>query len=178
MKRTIQFAVLLCCLLFGSQLSEASEYIFNGNPQGGPTYKGVAENYFASWYLKEFDKYAEAPGADWTIGVGKPHMVSNWLGWAVEKGWDCSTMASRPKIGAIIIRVQYLRNDSFLSRLGIVTRIHEDSIEYIRLENISGKSVGEGVVKTFRVTFDELRNPTKDISFKAYIYPEKVKKMD
>lgn len=63
-----------------------------------PKYKGFTEYWGPAMMLKEFDKVAPAPGADWSGNVEK------WVSNAKERGWVTQEETAKAMEGALLIR--------------------------------------------------------------------------
>ena len=154
--------ILTVIILLFVQTAFANDYVFSGKIPEGPKYKGISTDWWASWYLQEFDKYAPAPGSDWTERVSYPARVHEWLDKAMKKGWVINTVATQPKVGAIAIKINH--SDHY-AKLYIVREILEDGIKVSVLTK-------DGV-KEKNISFNDLRSMKNDYIFKGYIYPEK-----
>ncbi|MBP2636967.1 MAG: hypothetical protein H6Q72_2874 [Firmicutes bacterium] len=155
-------SILTVIILLFMQTAFANDYVFSGNQPEGPKYKGLSTDWWASWYLQEFDKYAPAPGSDWTEHVAYPAKVREWLDKAMKKGWVINTIATQPKVGAIAIQVNHADN---YANLYIVREILEDGV---RIAVLTKKGVKER-----NISFNELSGVKNGYIFKGYIYPEK-----
>lgn len=128
----------------------------------GLFYKWVPTDWFAAYYLKEFDKVAPPPGANWMND--KTIVTAPWFDAAREKGWVVKTRAGDVKVGSIAIR----RNpDKSTVMLDIVRKVYVDGFK----SSYIGKD-GEPQDRT--VSFSFLLNTTKGYHFAGYIWPERV----
>ncbi len=175
MRKTL-FFLLLCGAFFfmpsayAATAEKADCYIgsWNYNKISPQSYKGWPLNWWATYFIKEFDKYAPAPGADWLTGSNRDDFGPSQIAWvasAAEKGWVISTFPSRAKVGAIGISIREDTGPSFLVWLCIVREV--------RAESIVVSMFDDGQVVEKEITFEELRSSPDDYIFRGYIYPEK-----
>jgi hypothetical protein len=89
-------------------------------------YKGFSDAWWGTWMLREFDKYAPAPGVNW-----HGSMV-NWLVSAKQAGWQVSSKPNDAQVGALIFG-----GDPIMDRAwgGIVRKVANGTISF---ENITG----------------------------------------
>jgi hypothetical protein len=174
-RKALLFFLALCVALFFAPAANAAageqveRYIgtWNYDKISPQSYKGWPVNWWATYFIKEFDKYAPAPGADWLTGSGRddfgPQQL-DWIGSAAEKGWVISVFPSRAKVGAIGISI---REDvgSYLVWLGLVREVRDQSVV------VSMFYDGQMVEK--EITYEELRSSPDDYIFRGYIFPEK-----
>ncbi|MHC1761422.1 MAG: tetratricopeptide repeat protein [Negativicutes bacterium] len=127
-------------------------------------YKWLPNNWWAAYSLKEFDKIAPAPGADWLTSATSN--VVTWMDSARGKGWIVKTRATEAKVGAIGIRVNM---ENSTAGLLIVREVHDWGIvaSYIDMSN-------EPTSDFFLYT--SLLGTDKGFTFRGYIWPEKIMK--
>ena len=165
--RLFKFAMLVICLvgiLFVPTQVFADKYVTSGGWTSEVVYKGLPIDWWSVYFIKEFDKVAPAPGADWVSGNSKWNSdsgeVIKWLDHASSKGWVVKNLATDAWPGAIGIKANdgerrcslYLVREVF--SWGIVATVMVD---------------GEPVER--RYTFDQLRNYENGYVFKGYIWP-------
>lgn len=175
MRKTILFFLLLCASVFfvpsayAATEEKGDRYVgtWDYNKISTQSYKGWPLNWWATYFIREFDKHAPAPGADWLTGSNRDDFGPQqkaWIGSAAEKGWIISVFPSRAKVGAIGVSIRE-DDSSYLVWLGIVREVKEQSVV------VSMFSDGRMIEK--EITFEELRRSPDDYIFRGYIYPEK-----
>ena len=127
-------------------------------------YKWLPNNWWAAYSLKEFDKIAPAPGADW-IASEESNIVT-WMDLAREKGWIVKTRATEAKVGAIGIRYNMENNTAFLL---IVREVHDWGIvaSFVNMSNEPTSDI---------FPYTTLLGTDKGFTFRGYIWPEKIVK--
>ena len=141
----------------------AAQYQTTGELPSGPQYKGIPEAWWSCYFIKEFDKYAAAPGADWTERQSKPANVADWYNSAKRAGWATSMNYDEPKVGAIAIRFNHSTN-----------KANVFFITEIKGETFIGTTIKNGDEYTSRFSLRDLEDTTKGFVFIGYIYPEKI----
>ncbi|NMC32394.1 MAG: hypothetical protein GYA36_08055 [Veillonellaceae bacterium] len=130
--------------------------------RNGLYYKWMPADWWASYFLKEFDKVAPPPGADWM--KDKTTSLSPWFDAAREKGWVVKTRADAAKVGAIAIR----RNpETGTSILNIVREVYDWGFKGDYMGKDGEPHVGE-------VPYSYLLSTAKGYHFVGYIWPERV----
>jgi peptidoglycan DL-endopeptidase CwlO len=118
-----------------------------------PRYKGFSESSGGTQILKEWDKIAPAPGANWT---GHP---GTWVFAADSKGWKTSKEPTAAKVGALIVRSDEINKKV---SIGIVREVNDRGIiiEY-----------RYGSIQPSLTAWEFEQLPDKH--FIGYIYPER-----
>lgn len=124
-----------------------------------PSYKGFNEYWGPAFMLKEFDKIAPSPGANW-----RGH-VNTWITNAKIAGWVTKTSPDEAAVGALIIRSNPTNN---LVKVGIIREIQNNAIRIdARKSNL--------YPYTETLAIDELKKADKDgYSFIGYILPTRL----
>lgn len=165
MKKTVLLGFLVYFFLVGMVPSVAMARYERSNwnaVRDGIYYKWVPSNWWSAYYLKEFDKVAPAPGADWM--KEKTSNISSWLDAAREKGWVVKSRANEAKIGAIGIRQN---PDTQTARLSFVREVYDWGIKYSYIGT-------DGEPKDGTISFSRLLSAQDGYMFKGYIWPEKM----
>ena len=157
--------IIMIFFLFLSSISLAVQYQTTGELPDGPQYKGIPETWWSCYFIKEFDKYAPSPGADWTEKQRVPASVANWYDSAQKSGWATSMNWDEPKVGAIAIRFNHSNQKA---NLYIVKEIIG--------ETFIGTTFKYGDEYTSRFLLRELEDTKEGYVFLGYIYPEKLAK--
>ena len=129
----------------------------------GLYYKWMPADWWAAYFLKEFDKVAPPPGANWMNE--KTTALAPWFDAAREKGWVVKTRADAAKVGAIAIR----RNpNTGQATLNIVREVYDWGFK--------GSYMGkDGEPHEGTVSFSYLLSTAKGYHFVGYIWPEREK---
>lgn len=127
-------------------------------------YKWLPVDWWSSYYLKEFDKVAPSPGADWM--TTKTPAISPWLDAAREKGWIVKTRVSEAKVGAIAICSNI---DKGTSRLYIVKQVFDWGFK-------AGYIGKDGEPKEGNIAHSYLLSNQDGYTFRGYIWPERAGK--
>ena len=121
-------------------------------------------DWHASYYLKEFDKIAPKPGADWM--KDKTSSIAHLIDAAREKGWVVKTRASEAKVGSIAI----CRNaEKGLVKLYIVREVYDWGFK-------AGYIGKDGEAHERELLYTDLLNNKDDYTFRGYIWPERGQK--
>jgi hypothetical protein len=89
-----------------------------GGCTSGALYKGFELREDTGYFAREFDKFAPAPGINWS------GQADEWLGGAFQNGWIVKTSPASAKTGAIIVGV----NQPNVFWIGIVREVTSTSV--------------------------------------------------
>ncbi len=143
------------------------------------TYKDWPVNWWATYFIKEFDVYAAtngiSGGADWLNGApagsnpGNKYkdgwfgpMSNQWPGSAAFNGWVVEPDPYKPMVGAIAV----MAYDNGNGHLVIIREIKNDAVRYTYMNK-------DGVPTEETLTLAQLANQPANRKFVGYIYPVK-----
>lgn len=171
-----KFRALLLIIFFSTVIlapvSCSAKYLVSNYRQSSEqTYKGWPIDWWATYFIQEFDKLAPAPGMDWLTGNSKhncgPLNISEWVPRAIDKGWVVKSLPYSARVGALAITV----NDSTkFARVWIVREVYDWGFKGTYIASKDGEPHETKVAYSWIVSTDE------GYSFKGYIYPERMSK--
>lgn len=118
----------------------------------GPLYKGFPLNEDTGHFAREFDKYASAPGLDWT------EEADFWFMDAYHKGWVIQSVPQQARPGALIL---FARKYSI--GVGIVRQVTATGISFEAFNE-------QNKITSYEANFNSL---VAKFQFYGYIWPEK-----
>jgi len=144
--------------------SDSEEYITSNWGQASQLlYKGIPTDWWAAYFLKEFDKVAPAPQSNWTSGSSKRtatgQIITSWFGNAQENGWVVKALPNEALPGAIGIKMK-----GTMASLFIVREVYQWGV----LVSGFNKDV---VPSTYQMTYAQMSDSTNGFTFRGYIWP-------
>jgi hypothetical protein len=146
--------------------SDSEKYITSNWGQASQLlYKGIPTDWWAAYFLKEFDKVAPAPGSNWTSGFSKRDTkggdITSWLVDAREKGWVVRALPNEALPGAIGIKMK-----DTTAMLCIVREVYQWGVVVSELK--------DGVPNTYRMTYAQMNDSVNGFTFRGYILPVRI----
>jgi len=131
---------------------------YSVTPVEEPYYKGYREYHPAVFMLKEFDKVAPAPGANW-----KGSTLA-WIDNANKAGWVTKLSPSEAMSGALMVWADNMKN---LVKVGIVREVRPDGVVFdSRYSNL--------LPYTMTLSFEEIKQAKDGLAFSGYIWPVRI----
>lgn len=147
--------------------SDSEKYLLSNWGQASQSlYKGLPIDWWATYFLKEFDKTAPSPGSNWTSGFSKNDtkagQLMNWLVDATDKGWIVRGLPKQAWPGAIAVKI---KDQS--AQLYFVKEVYPWGI-------VASQINQEGAPTTIRLTYEQLSDSISGYTFRGYIWPVKL----
>lgn len=129
------------------------------------TYKGWPTDWWATYGIKEFDKYAPPPGADWVFADDKGYFRPNvwdFVDQAAKNGWVIKYDPRDAMVGAMAIKYNHENGKCIIY-----------NVEEVNFNNIVVSYVLNGYPTKREITYNQLGREYMGFSFLGYIWPTK-----